>query len=875
MEQRAVLAAPGAEPQVGEPSLGVFSRSVLDTTDWEPDGSGGTVTPERWQQVKAVLDGVLACRLAERISYLDANCNGDSELRQEVESLLASEAEIGDFIEEPMFDLHLGREGEPAEGQLIDVYRVVREVGRGGMGSVFLAEKAEGDFGGRFALKVIRRGMDSEEVVQRFRAERRILNRLEHPNIARILDGGTTGDGRPYFVMEHVEGRPIDEYCDGEGLSIPARLELFLDVCAAVHFAHQNLVVHRDLKPANILITQNGVPKLLDFGIAKILDPDQTEPALTVLGRQAMTPQYASPEQLQGRQVTTASDIYGLGVLLYILLTGRSPYGLTPPEGEDLQRAVCEVDPQPPSEAVVQVPAAKGPQGEPRLLRRRLAGDLDNIVLKAMQKEPSRRYASAEQMASDIRRHLDGLPVVARRDTVAYRMGKFARRHRWGVGFAAAALLAIVVFSITVTQLWRQAVQERDRSDAVSHFLQDLFAIPDPSRSRGEQITAREVLDRGTERISRDLQDQPELRATLMDTMGQVYRNLGLYDPARELSEESLAIRRRILGEDHLLVAESLQNLSVLRRQLGDDAAAEPLLREALEIQRRKGATETAVYAKALNDFAALLEEKGDLNAGEALFRESLALKREVLGREHEDVARGLNNLGHLLHAKKEYKEAEQNYLESLAMGRKLLGEIHPDVATTLNNLAVLSEDQGDLDRAERMYREALEMRRKVFGERHPKVARGLNNLAVFLQARGNSRAAESLYRQALTIVEGPDQNPVERAVYLRGLASALLEQGRAAAAEPRAREALEILRREAPSSWRIADTESVLGGCLAAQGRFAEAEPMLVGAYEVLEKDQGDGKRRAGEARVRVVGLYKAWGKADLAAEYAARTNR
>ena len=827
------------------------------------------MTLERWQQVKIVLDGALARRTGERTAYLEANCSGDAELREEVESLLASELEIGDFIEEPIFDLHLNGEREPTAGHRLDAYRIDREIGRGGMGSVFLAKKAEGDFEGQFALKIIRRGMDTEEVIQRFRAERRILTRLEHPNIARILDGGTTDDGRPYFVMEHVEGRPIDEYCNGEGLSIPARLELFLDVCSAVHFAHQNLIVHRDLKPANILVTRAGVPKLLDFGIAKILDPDKTEPALTVLGR-PMTPQYASPEQLLGKQVTTVSDVYALGVLLYLLLTERSPYGMPPPEGEDLKRAVCEEDPRRPSETVIQAPAGKGPQGDPRLLRRQLSGDLDNIVLKAMQKEPQRRYASAEQLAADIRRHLDGLPVLARRDTVAYRAGKFVRRHQWGVGFAAAALMAIIAFSITVTQLWRQAVRERDRSETISGFLQELFAIPDPSQSRGEQITAREVLDRGTERISRDLRKQPELQADLMDTMGRVYRSLGLYEPARKLTEESLAIRREILGEDHLLVAESLQNLAVLRREMGDEAAAEPLLREALEIQRKHGATDTALYAKALNDLAALLEEKGDLETAEKLYSESLALKRRLLGSEHEDVARGLNNLGRLRHRKKDYQGAEQCYRQSLTMRRKLFGEIHPEIANTLNNLAVLYEDEGDLARAEKAYREVLEMRRNLYGDQHPKVARSLYNLAALLQLRGDARAAEPLYREALSIVEhNPGGNDVERGVYLRGLASVFLEQGKVTEAEPLAREALATLREAKAPSWRVADAESVLGGCLVARGRFGDAEPLLVGAYEALAKGPGDGSRRAGEARARVVALYKAWGKPELAAEY------
>ncbi|MES1245352.1 MAG: serine/threonine-protein kinase [Acidobacteriota bacterium] len=808
------------------------------------------MTPERWQQVKSVLEAALERPPGERAPYLDSACGEDSDLRAEVGSLMASEAALDDFIEEPLFDLH-SADGWSA-GDRVGPYRIVREIGRGGMGSVYLAGKADGDYEGQFALKVIRRGMDSDEVLGRFRSERRILTQLDHPQIARILDGGTTKDGRPYFVMEFVEGRPITEHCEAEHLSIRERLDLFLSVCAAVHAAHQNLVVHRDLKPANILVTRAGVPKLLDFGIAKLLDPDRTLPELTMLERRPMTPLYASPEQLRGRQVTTASDVYSLGVLLYLLLTGQSPYGQPPPEGEALIKAVCETDPPRPSTVA----------GD---LRRRLAGDLDNIVLLAMKKDPQRRYASVEQLAADIRRHLEGRPVLARPDTAAYRIGKFVRRHGWGVGFATAALLSIVGFSIMVTQLWRQAVRERDRAETVSRFLQDLFAVPDPAKSRGEEVTAREILDRGTERMSHDLENQPELRADLMATMAQVYRNLGLFEPARRLAEESLAIRRKTLGNDHLLVSASLQTLAVVRREMGENAESERLLREALEIQRRRGATETVDHAKGLNDLATLLEEKGDLASAEELYRESLAIKRKLLGDEHEDVARGLNNLGRLQHARKDYAGAERLYQEALAMRIRLFGPVHPEVATTLNNLAVLYEDRGDLALAERTYRHVLAMRRKLFGERHPRVARILGNLGPLLQRRQDFQGAEKLCREALSIAdESLERDHPDRAVYLRNLAAVLLEEGRAAEAEPLARESLAILKEASPSSWRVADAESVLGGCLAAQGRYGEAEPLLVGGYEALAKEPSDGSRKVGEALARLNHLYRAWGRPE-----------
>jgi serine/threonine protein kinase/tetratricopeptide (TPR) repeat protein len=832
------------------------------------------VTPERWQQIKVVLEGALDREEAERKAFLDIACEGDDELRREVESLVASEPELGDFIETPVFRIRPEEDVPLAAGQRIGAYRVVRELGRGGMGAVYLAERADEEFEQRVALKLVRRGMDTEEIVRRFRSERQILAHLDHPNIAKLFDGGTTEDGRPYFLMEYVEGQPIDEYCDERKLPTGERLKLFRQVCSAVHFAHQNLIVHRDLKPGNILVTAVGVPKLLDFGIAKLLDPDQALFALTRVELRLMTPEYASPEQVRGETITTASDIYSLGVLLYVLLTGRGPYHRATQDPQSLAKAICETEPLRPSSAVGRVAEVKRPDGEKRLLRRRLAGDLDNIVLMAMRKDPQRRYASVAQFSNDIERHLQGLPVVARKDTLGYRTRKFVGRHKLGVTAAAAVLLLIIGFSIMVTVLWRRAVREQQRAQAVSGFLEELFSIPNPSESRGETVTAREMLDRGVEKIDSSLEKQPELRADLMSTMGRVYRSLGLNAPAKKLLENALEQHHRALGEYDPLVANDLHNLASVLREMGKDAEAEPLVRKALRLQRQHGDTQNIEYARGLTNLGAVLEDKGELDQAETLYKKSLAIKRKLPQIDEQDIATSLNNLGRIYEAKGNYAAAEPNYKESLAIRLKLAqGSPSTELAIGLSNFASFLENKNDLAGAEAAYRQVLDMRRKLYPATHPKIAVSLNNLGNVLQAEEKIADAERCYREALSIADAASgSDPKIRAIFLRNLASVLVAEGKAVEAEAKAREALSIFRAKQPNFWRVADTESVLGSCLTALGRFEEAERLLLASYPALESDKGDGAKHAEEARQRIVELYTKWGRPERVAEYRAK---
>jgi serine/threonine-protein kinase len=849
------------------------------------------VTPERWQQIKIVLAGALDREDGDRTVFLDGVCREDADLRREVESLLATERELGDFIEIPVFRIHPEGAGPPlAVGQRIGSYRIVREVGRGGMGSVYLAERADQEFEQRVALKVVRRGMDTEEIVHRFRAERQILAHLDHPNIAKLFDGGTTEDGRPYFVMEYVEGRPVDEECDARKLATAERLELFRTVCAAVHFAHQNLIVHRDLKPGNILVTADGKPKLLDFGIAKLLDPNQEPFALTRADLRMMTPDYASPEQVRGEAITTASDVYSLGVLLYVLLTGHRPYRALTQAPQDLARAICESDPPRPSSVVARVEEVKRSDGsvqaltpesvssvrdgEERTLRRRLSGDLDNIVLKAMQKDPQRRYASVDQLSNDLERHLHGLPVVARKDTLGYRTRKFVGRHPGGVAVAALLLLLILGFSITATVLWQRAVRGERRAQTVSSFLEALFRSPDPDNAHGDTVTAKEILDRGVKNIGHGFENQPELKADLMETMGRVYRSLGLYDSAWPLLEQAVELHRKVLGNDDLRVAHEMQNLGNLLHDKGKLVDAERLFSQALDIQLRRKATNTLEYAMNLTNLASVLEDENQFDRAGQLYERSLAIKQALPGTDRKDVARSLNSLGKFYTAQGKYTVAAPYYVKSLNMRRELAGNrADKELATSLGNMCLFLEDHGDLNDAERYCRDALVMRQKLFSGANPKVANALSNLGTVLQAKGDLKNAESRYREALEMaIATLDSKNLYRGIYLRNLASVLLVEKRIGEAEADAREAAAVFHSQETPTWRAADADSVLGGSLVAQGKFQEAEPLLIQSYPILLKDPGDGAKHAEEARQRIVDLYTAWGKPEKAAEFRAK---
>jgi serine/threonine-protein kinase len=522
-------------------------------------------------------------------------------------------------------------------------YRLVEHIASGGMGVVYRAERDDGQVRHQAAVKILRRGLDAEDQVRRFASERQILASLDHPNIARLIDAGVTDDMRPYVVMEYVDGQQIDAYCDERRLSVKQRVALIRDVAMAVDYAHRNLVVHRDLKPSNIFVTDDGQVKLLDFGIAKLLDADpEGATAVTVPGVRLMTPGYASPEQITGAHVTTSTDVYVLGLLLYELLTGTRAQETDGRSLPDIEELVVRGAPRRPSEVVASLPATlavttSGPPATaiaqargttPGRLRRLLRGDLDRIVGMALRKEPDRRYPSAQAFADDLNRYLDGKPVQARADSAAYRVGKFVRR-RWPAVAAAGLFVALLVaYAVTMTIQSRQIRAERDRAQAaqakaeeVTSFLVRMFQASDPGETRGDTVTARELLATGVERVGA-LDSQPAVQGQLLDVMGRVYQSLGRFDDARSLLERALRVRRGAFGESHRDVGDAWTHLGELSSMQGRYADAESQLRTALAIHEGLNGKESPEFATDLHLLGAVLVDKGEPAQGKQLFEE-------------------------------------------------------------------------------------------------------------------------------------------------------------------------------------------------------------------------------------------------------------
>ncbi|MDX2000583.1 MAG: tetratricopeptide repeat protein [Thermoanaerobaculia bacterium] len=779
---------------------------------------------DRWQEICRHFDEAVARHGAARLSYLEGI---PQEFRTEVAELLDSYAGAAEVLAPPTEILGLeSPAAEPTLGR-VGNYELLELLGRGGMGAVYLARRADDVYQKIVAIKILQRGLESSEGLARFRAERQILAGLEHPNIARLFDGGNTDDGRPFLVMERIEGIAIDRYADLKRLTVAERLDLFCKVAGAVQFAHQSLVIHRDLKPANILITDEGEPKLLDFGIAKILGPD-SGPALTV-DRAPLTPSYASPEQIGGERVTTASDVYSLGVVLYELLTGVRPFA-RPAETSVGITLVDDRLPARPSSAVGTTtrPSADSiaadRRTEPAGLRKALRGDLDTILLKALHPEVGRRYGSVRELTDDIERHRVGLPVQARPDTWSYRTTKFVRRHRVVLGLATAALAVLIGFLVTLLVQREQILRQRNRAEKATEFMVDLFGLADPSKSRGATITVREVLDRGAEEVRRELSSAPDVQAALMVSMARSYLNLGSHNKARPLAEEALALERRIgsqRGE-----ASALDLLGEIAKEEGDYQRSLALLSNALEIRNRQLGEDASETLETLTRKAYVELLAGDLNAAIADGRRAVALAEGARNDERATVA--LRRLGQAVAAKGDSEEAESLLRRALEVERRIHGSRHPELLSISNDLAVLLETAGKLEEAKALLDAALTEAAVLFrDEPHPYQAIALGNQARVVALLGDPVAAEAIGNESLALLTkayGPAHTRV--AASLASLGELALVAGDLTKAEGRFREALGLLARlgEADST-AAAVAESNLAQVLKRQGRLDEAE--------------------------------------------------
>ncbi len=850
-----------------------------------------------------------------RGAWLDYVCGGDAALRQEVETLLEDHERARGFLsEEAAAERHAGAGGVESvaerPGTYIGPYKLLEQIGEGGFGTVWVAEQ-EQPVRRRVALKVIKLGMDTKEVLARFSQERQALALMDHPNIARMFDAGATPLGRPYFVMELVRGVKITEYCDRARLTTGERLRLFMQVCHAVQHAHQKGVIHRDLKPSNILITLHDgvpVPKVIDFGVAKATREQRLSDltAYTQFQQMIGTPAYMAPEQaeMSGLDVDTRSDIYSLGVLLYELLTGKTPFDherLLRAGCDEMRRVLREEEPPKPSTFVstmaldLRTDIARRRSEESGRLVSLIRGDLDWIAMKALEKDRARRYDTASSLAEDIGRHLTSEPVQARPASVAYRLRKMVRRNKLAVA-AAAAVLAALVTGLGVSS-WmflreknardkeKQALEravaaekaqreertkaenEAVKSTQVAEFLQDMLKGVEPSVAMGRDTTLlREILHRTADRIGRDLKDRPEVETELRHTLAGVYQELGDSKKAIDLYRGALATARKLWGDEHEHVASTLSNLSLALGADGQLTEAESTQRESLAIYRKLRGSEHEDVADVLDSLGGMVRLQGRLPEAESLHREALAMRRKLLGSEHTDTAASLNNLASVLEKRGNLSEAEVLYREALEVLRKQLEPGDPRVATTLNNLAGALKDQNKLAEAGSLHREALAMLRKLHGHEHRHVATSLNNLAAVLEKQGELRGAESLYREALAMRRKllGDEHP-EVATSLNNLAVFLEQRRQLPEAEAMHREALAMNRKLLGDDHpNVAFSLNNLASALAEQGKLAEAETLYRQSLAMSRKLLGDEHPKVGNTFVKLAKALNEQNKRD-----------
>lgn len=763
-----------------------------------------------WKRLWELFDELEALSPAKREIRLREIGQAESAMRKELESLLQAGDQTSSLLDQPVDALGLDAQAHIDHPARVGPYRIERELGRGGMGEVYLGVRDDDAFEQKVAIKLAPLGRYSEEALRRFLIERQILSDLNHPNIARLFDGGTTEEGVPYLVMEYVDGATIDQYCSDESLSLARRLQLFAVTCRAVHFAHQKLIVHRDIKPSNVLVDRDGQPKLLDFGVAKLLHPDDSVPLTQTLHRMA-TPEYASPEQLRGESLSTSSDVYSLGVLLYEIITGVRPYEVDTRDLRSTLDIVCTTMPPAPS-------SAARVQFE-RKLRRELRGDLDNITLMALRKNPDRRYPSAEALAQDIERHLNGQPVVARAESTTYLIQKFVQRHPIGVTLAGAALALLVFFSVASTRQAQRlataletATLERNRAAQVSGFLQDLFKISDPMQGLGAQISARELLDSGRLQLEEQLRDQPDIQAGLQATLGKVYTNLAAFQPGEALLRQAIENRRAQSAPQVEIVGLELDLADNLVSQQRSEEALEilkpldPLISsDNLEDRSRMALTLSEAYGdlgqlslsetfaqRALDDRIVLLGQQDPAVADArtmlavAHWRSgafAVALKEietahqvmsDALGPGHARSARTLYTLGVIKDAAGLQEEAEDAFREVIRIRLSLFGEEDLRTAAAMNALGARLYAQGRYEEAQPLLEDAIRINNTVWGEPHTSVVMAQTNLALIHVERGNYEGAVKLLESNLKINEaayGPDHLSVGYALNNLGLA--------------------------------------------------------------------------------------------------------
>jgi eukaryotic-like serine/threonine-protein kinase len=886
-------------------------------------------TEGSWPRVEALLDRLVDLSESDRRSALADAARADPQVAAEAAELLRSmrpaagdllERRVADAFPELLSGVESSLDGveEGIEHRRLGSYRLVRMLGRGGMGVVYLGERADRQFEKAVAVKLMPRGLETEETARRFAIERQVLATLEHPNIARLLDGGVTEEGYPYLVMELVDGRPIDAYCRTRSLGLRDRLGLFLGVCDAVQYAHQNLVIHRDLKPANILVTPEGVVKLLDFGVAKLIEADASGETAGATRFQPRTPAYAAPEQIANRGVSTASDVYSLGVVLYRLLAGRPPYELDGLSSTAAEALVLEREPARPSTAAGSAASsAVGSAARSASARagssstdapedvsrwsRRLRGDLDRILLKALEKDPARRYPTAEAMAEDLRRYLRGLPVSAREPTWGYRARKLVMRHRVGAAAAGAVVVAVAAALGGIAWQARRAAREAERATVVAELLTSIFEDSDPYGGTSREMGVLDLLDRGQSRVREQFDAEPAIRADLLAALARAYQGQGRVETAVALHREALADRRRLLAEDHPRVLESLTRLGSALGAWGRYDEGEALLQEARALAERSSGAGSSAATDVLYELGVIRQARGDYAASAELFSAVLDSRRRLASGPDFEVAQALVALSGALDAAGHDEEGLELLRQAIQIAEETVGEDHPTTALMRSNLGVRLQELGDLEEASRHYRRALEIQEAKLGSGGADAHNNLGNLLMvigdFAAARshveravelrrasveatsfsriaseinlaslrleeGALKESERLYRQALAHFEtllGEDHQATARVRTL--LARCLQVAGELDEAESQFRRSL-LDQRESADPMRLAETLIGFAALLSDTGRAFEAEPLLREGLELLLAPRRPVRWRVAEAQLELGGALLRLGR-------------
>lgn len=868
---------------------------------------------EHWERIETILDTALTLSGKKRTDFINKECGNDEKLLREVKSMLRAieESEKTRFLEgiltdsdrlvDEFTDLKTSAK-DSFIGTKIGAFKVIGELGSGGMGNVYKAERVDGHFSQQVAIKLLQRNIRSEETIYRFRMEQEILASLKHSNIAQLYDGGITENGNPFLIMEYVDGVPIDRYCNDHQLSLDERLELFLEVCKAVQYAHANLVIHRDLKAQNIYVTNEGDVKVLDFGIAKLLDPKMTQQTLleTQPGQKLWTPQYAAPEQIFGDPVTVATDVYALGVLLYKLLTANYPLDLKGKSISEIEKIITRDQPEIPSK-IIRDRGHSGfsmSYGKEDLLKN-LKGDLDALILKALRKEPEYRYSTVNELIEDIERYRGGLPITARRDTVSYRIGKFVRRNKAGI-MVLSVIFAIVVGLVTfytwrITEEKEIAEQEAQKAEQISGFLTNLFERANPY---GEEIESGldtklgTILELGSEKIETELNDQPEIQASLKTVIGETYKKLGEFEKAEVLLNDAVNILKNTDSkQDYAL---SLYHLAHVHQEKGDWKRADSLLQISLSIYEEiPGGLTSDNALTALSLYGNLTWfNGGNFDKADSLLSKSLSLRLEYYSEDEDKLATAYNDLAALNHFQGKFDKAEPYYRNAIRLFENSPGD-QVNLGISMANFSILLRENGKLHEALDMQSKALNLFRKTPEQFQVDIALGHGNLAEINYLNKNYSKADSLATISISMLEdiyGPVHPYVSRTkltiakslfnqrnykdaeqlflkvdkdyrkIYpadhprladpLLGLGKLYLELENYVEAEALLKKAYEIRRKGySEKSWRTAIAMSDYGNCLSTRNKFVKADSLLNNAYDILKKEFGSKDSRVIDA--------------------------